>query len=83
MWHPFVQKTDTLYVFNTELCRSIYIRYIADKTVSASKIPVYRFAAPAMVMASADINSDNKGFCYPDSEFCLKSGVIDVSPCKG
>ena len=83
MWHPFVQKTDTLYIFNTELCRSVYIEYEGEATLTASKIPVYSFGAPMSVMASGDDNPDNAGFCYPNASYCLKTGAMDVSPCRG
>ena len=58
--------------------RSIYVDYNAS--VSVYGIPVYHFVPPPSVFKDHKENPDNIGFCVPN---CLKSGVLDVSKCKG
>jgi len=78
MWHPFVEKTDRLYIFSSDICRSIYVEY--EDTREALEIPVLRFTAPPEVFANKTVNPDNAGFCNPD---CFGSGILDVKVCKG
>ncbi|XP_035523779.1 lysosome membrane protein 2c [Morone saxatilis] len=78
-FHPVITKNETLYMFSSDLCRSLYALYEEDVTVKG--IPGYRFSPPSMVFANATVNPANAGFCVP-AENCLGSGVLNVSPCK-
>ncbi|XP_072311485.1 lysosome membrane protein 2c isoform X2 [Eucyclogobius newberryi] len=78
-FHPVVTRNETLYMFVSDLCRSLYAEYEED--VSVKGIPGYRFSPPTKVFASAKVNPDNAGFCVPAGN-CLGSGVLNVSPCK-
>jgi lysosome membrane protein 2 len=85
LWHPFVEKTDTLYIFNTDLCRSLYITYSSSATISSSNIPTYHFTPPPTVMADPQSYPANKCYCSPydnNGTFCLGAGVLNVSNCK-
>ena len=33
MFHPFVEKNETIYMFTNDICRSIYAQYVQDVTV--------------------------------------------------
>ena len=33
MFHPFIEKNETLYMFTNDICRSIYAQYEQDVTV--------------------------------------------------
>ncbi|XP_064637277.1 lysosome membrane protein 2-like isoform X2 [Lineus longissimus] len=78
LYHPFVDKSETLYLFSTDICRSIYVTYDSDQTNYG--IQLYRFVPPLEVFANHTENPVNKGYCRPD---CLGAGVLDITPCKG
>uniref|UniRef100_A0A673A6Y6 Lysosome membrane protein 2-like n=1 Tax=Sphaeramia orbicularis TaxID=375764 RepID=A0A673A6Y6_9TELE len=78
-FHPVVTKNETLYMFSSDLCRSLYAVYEEDVTVKG--IPGYRFTPPSKVFANLTVNPDNAGFCVPAGN-CLGSGLLNVSACK-
>ncbi|XP_071321536.1 lysosome membrane protein 2c [Trachinotus anak] len=78
-FHPIITKTETLYMFSSDLCRSLYALYEGDVTVKG--IPGYRFVPPSEVFANLTVNPANAGFCVPAGN-CLGSGVLNVSVCK-
>ncbi|KAM4810063.1 lysosome membrane protein 2 [Rhinophrynus dorsalis] len=78
-FHPLINKDDTIYIFSSDLCRSLYAVY--ERSESIKNIPVFRFTPPAKAFANATVNPDNKGFCVP-AENCLPSGLLNVSKCK-
>ncbi|XP_033503006.2 lysosome membrane protein 2c [Epinephelus lanceolatus] len=78
-FHPVVTKNETLYMFSSDLCRSLYAQYEED--VQVKGIPGYRFSPPSQVFANQTVNPANAGFCVPAGN-CLGSGVLNVSLCK-
>ncbi|XP_044031149.1 lysosome membrane protein 2c [Siniperca chuatsi] len=78
-FHPVITKNETLYMFSSDLCRSLYAMYEDDVTVKG--IPGYRFSLPSNVFANITLNPANAGFCVPSGN-CMGSGVLNVSPCK-
>ncbi|XP_045923056.1 lysosome membrane protein 2c [Micropterus dolomieu] len=78
-FHPIVTKNETLYMFISDLCRSLYAKYEEDVTVKG--IPGYRFSPPSKVFANMTVNPANAGFCVPAGN-CLGSGLLNVSTCK-
>ncbi|XP_061763940.1 lysosome membrane protein 2c [Nerophis ophidion] len=78
-FHPVITKHETLYMFSSDLCRSIYA--VFEEDVAVKGIPAYRFSPPSQVFANHTVNPANAGFCVPASN-CLGSGVLNVSPCK-
>ncbi|KAE8285145.1 Lysosome membrane protein 2 85 kDa lysosomal membrane sialoglycoprotein [Larimichthys crocea] len=78
-FHPAITKDETLYMFSSDLCRSLYALYEGDVTVK--RIPGYRFSPPSEVFANMTVNPANAGFCVPAGN-CLGSGVLNVSACK-
>ncbi|XP_041815777.1 lysosome membrane protein 2c [Chelmon rostratus] len=78
-FHPVITKSETLYMFSSDLCRSLYALYDEDVTVKG--IPGYRFSPPNKVFANMSVNPANAGFCVPAGN-CLGSGVLNVSSCK-
>uniref|UniRef100_A0A8C6WV13 Scavenger receptor class B, member 2c n=1 Tax=Neogobius melanostomus TaxID=47308 RepID=A0A8C6WV13_9GOBI len=69
----------SLYMFSSDMCRSLYAEYEEDVTVKG--IAGYRFSPLSKVFANATVNPDNAGFCVPAGN-CLGSGVLNVSVCK-
>lgn len=78
-FHPVITKNDMLYIFSSDLCRSLYTVYEEDVTVKG--ISGYRFVPPSSVFANLTVNPDNAGFCVPAGN-CLGSGLLNVSVCK-
>ncbi|KAL4230682.1 Lysosome membrane protein 2 [Mactra antiquata] len=78
IFHPFTKKSDTLYVFSSDLCRSIYFTFLKD--YSQKDIPVYRFTTPPEVFMNVKDNPANLGFCTP-ADNCLDSGLLNVENC--
>ncbi|XP_069020070.1 lysosome membrane protein 2c [Embiotoca jacksoni] len=78
-FHPVITKHEVLYMFSSDLCRSLYAVYEGDVVVK--KIPGYRFSPPSEVFANRTLNPANAGFCVP-ADNCLGSGLLNVSPCK-
>uniref|UniRef100_A0A3Q3K6X2 Uncharacterized protein n=1 Tax=Monopterus albus TaxID=43700 RepID=A0A3Q3K6X2_MONAL len=62
-FHPVIAKNETLYMFSSDLCRSLYAVYEEDVTVKG--IPGYRFIPPSEVFANLSVNPANMGFCVP------------------
>ncbi|XP_030292259.1 lysosome membrane protein 2c isoform X2 [Sparus aurata] len=78
-FHSVITKNETLYMFSSDLCRSLYAVYEED--VNVKGIPGYRFSPPSEVFANLTVNPANAGFCVPAGN-CLGSGVLNVSGCK-
>lgn len=76
VYKPDISKDDALYIFITQLCRSLNVKYLDELTVHG--IDGYRFNPPKYLFESGDINPDNKGFCNPN---CLTSGLLSVNAC--
>lgn len=76
---PFLSKDSTLYVFSTDLCRSMYFRY--EKETQVHGIRAWRFTIPASLFESADIREENRCFCLTAPQ-CPKSGITHVAACR-
>ncbi|PNJ58369.1 CD36 isoform 12 [Pongo abelii] len=79
---PFVEKSQVLQFFSSDICRSIYAVFESD--VNLKGIPVYRFVLPSKAFASPVQNPDNYCFCTEKiiSKNCTSYGVLDISKCK-
>lgn len=79
---PFVQESQVLQFFSSDICRSIYA--VFGGKIDLKGIPVYRFVLPARAFASPAENPDNICFCTEKviSNNCTASGVLDISKCK-
>ncbi|CAF3865416.1 unnamed protein product [Rotaria sordida] len=67
-------QSERLYVFSTDVCRSIYLTF--DSHSSVLNIPTETFSLPAEVFNNATLNPENAGFGN------LDSGVLNVSTCQ-
>ncbi|XP_022244207.1 lysosome membrane protein 2-like, partial [Limulus polyphemus] len=79
MFPPFLDKSDTLYIFTTDLCRSLYLWFEQETKVLG--IDAYRFTGPDKLFADPHVDLDNKCFCA-DPNNCLKAGVIELTSCQ-
>ncbi|KAM5236983.1 platelet glycoprotein 4 isoform 2-T2 [Ctenodactylus gundi] len=79
---PFVEKSQILRFFSSDICRSIYAVFGSE--VNLKGIPVYRFVLPSKAFASPFQNPDNDCFCTEKiiSNNCTSYGVLDISKCK-
>jgi len=83
-FHPKVKRKETLYLFNVDLCRSLYLQYERDASVRG--IPVYKFAVPDKFYKAPANEPDNACYCTSEegmrSPLCTTDGVLDISTCK-
>ncbi|CAI5444021.1 unnamed protein product [Caenorhabditis angaria] len=91
LFKPFISKSDKLYVFVVELCRTIWLEF--EKEVEFRDLKAYRFILPKEVF---DLQyPGNQGFCNPtekeifpienvknNTENCLPHGLLDISKCQ-
>jgi len=83
-FHPQVTRDETLYVFNTDLCRSLFFEYERDSKVRG--IPTYKYSVPDRFYKAPA--NDKANACFCTSEFgladplCKIDGILDVSKCK-
>lgn len=78
---PRLSRDSRLYIYTSELCRSLYLTY--EKDLYHHGIPVYRFVPPPAVLEDPMINPDNLCYCYPDTDHCLGAGMLTLQPCLG
>ncbi|XP_053110828.1 lysosome membrane protein 2 isoform X2 [Hemicordylus capensis] len=78
-FHPLLSTDETIYVFVSDFCRSVYLNF--DSYVSVDGIPAYRFRPPLKLFGNLSINPDNAGFCVPAGN-CLGTGLLNVSACR-
>uniref|UniRef100_A0A670YQ21 Platelet glycoprotein 4 n=1 Tax=Pseudonaja textilis TaxID=8673 RepID=A0A670YQ21_PSETE len=81
-FHPFVNKSEELRFFSSDICRSISAKFESEQIVK--DIPLYRFVIPPSAFASPITNPDNVCFCtdISISENCTLGGMLDISSCK-
>lgn len=77
MFGPFLNASSLLYIFQSDICRSIYASYIGRSVVKG--IPSIDFAAPDILFANRSVNPANGGFCL--GGVCLGAGVLNLSAC--
>uniref|UniRef100_A0A915A930 Uncharacterized protein n=1 Tax=Parascaris univalens TaxID=6257 RepID=A0A915A930_PARUN len=86
LFTPFIEKTDRPYVYDTNICRSVFLQYKAEATVKGIK--GYRFVVPSDVFNSS--LTENCGFCHrleydifskAKGDLCLPDGLLDISRC--
>lgn len=79
---PFVKKSDRLWVFNGDACRSIPFDYVKDSVFK--DIPVLQFKIADEFFLSVDRFPDNECFClHKTRRFrCQQNGVYDIGGCQ-
>ncbi|XP_025087249.1 lysosome membrane protein 2-like isoform X1 [Pomacea canaliculata] len=81
MYPPFIDTSRAYYLFSSDVCRSLEIRYVNGYELK--DIDLDRFVVPSMVFANASVNPDNLGYCTPHApENCLPSGILNGSNCQ-
>ncbi|XP_053260372.1 lysosome membrane protein 2 isoform X1 [Podarcis raffonei] len=78
-FHPLIDTGETIYVFSSDFCRSMYLTF--QKYVTVEGISAYRFSPPEKLFANASVNPDNAGFCVPAGN-CLGAGLLNISACN-
>uniref|UniRef100_UPI00398E7663 lysosome membrane protein 2-like n=1 Tax=Pristiophorus japonicus TaxID=55135 RepID=UPI00398E7663 len=75
-FHPLINKHQTLYIFASDICRSLYVKF--EKELEVRGINAYRFVVPKEVFAIGHPN--NKGFCLSGN--CQLPGILNISICR-
>ncbi|GFO09155.1 scavenger receptor class b, member 2 [Plakobranchus ocellatus] len=79
IYPPWTEKSETKYLFSSDLCRSLGLTYSDEVTVKG--IPLYKFVAPDIMFGNVSTNPYNAGFCTPPGN-CLPAGLLNVSACR-
>ena len=89
-YHPYVESSSTLDVFDMMWCRSIQLtpsRTAATATSTNSSGNSIADDIDVDVFVQSDDVYDNedfeRGFCVSDDMQCMDRGVLDVAPCRG
>eukprot|EP00057_Strongylocentrotus_purpuratus_P024557 XP_011679031.1 PREDICTED: scavenger receptor class B member 1 [Strongylocentrotus purpuratus] len=80
MFHPYVERTEQLDMFNPEYCRSLAYNY--EKDVNYKGIPLLRFKLATNTWANATDWPPNAGYCSGKPEMCGVSGIMRQDPCR-
>ncbi|KAF6024459.1 SCARB2 [Bugula neritina] len=78
MYHPFIEKTESLSIFSSDLCRSINVIYNSQHFLQ--DVPQYRFKPPQSLFDYPPENEDSA--CYCVGETCPHGGVLNISACQ-
>ncbi len=84
IWHPGAQKTDEVYIYSPDLCRSLRLEFVESHD-NEYGIENYRFVLPSTTFANS---SENQGFCLNSTTEnktheikCLPSGLMSLRSC--
>ena len=84
LWHPAATRTERIYSFIPDICRSVYLEYNETRQNSFS-ISNYRYTLPNRVF---DNSTENHGFCLnyttpnrTQERQCLPSGLFSLRSC--
>ncbi|CAL8073695.1 unnamed protein product [Orchesella dallaii] len=77
---PFLEKEDSIVIFNTDLCRTLKLSFKEEITVHDLK--AYRFAPSRELLQGPAQNPDNMCYCLRENKTECQSGIIDVSVCR-
>nr|KAG5697775.1 hypothetical protein BaRGS_026732 [Batillaria attramentaria] len=76
LYPPFVDTSQSYYLFSSDLCRSLVIKY--SDTYTLKGIDLARFKVPREAFVNV---SYGQGFCTPNDN-CLPSGLLNASVCR-
>jgi len=79
LYPPFIDKSKRLYIFNSDICRSIYLNYAETITI-IDDIEVIGFKPELEFFADPAVNKDNEAFC---TDSCMPAGVLNLTECVG
>jgi scavenger receptor class B protein 1 len=80
-FNPYIQKEETLWFFNDQLCRSMPL--VFEKKVVSRTLPGYRFVPRPDVFMSPKSHPENDCYCV-DKTLCsmLGDGMFGISKCQ-
>ncbi|KAJ9584879.1 hypothetical protein L9F63_020779 [Diploptera punctata] len=82
---PFRKSSDSIYIFMSDVCRSLNAEY--ERDVKVEGVPALRFLASKNLFTSGEEYAPNMCFCDgkkgtpPEKRVCLKSGALDLYNC--
>ncbi|XP_054163071.1 platelet glycoprotein 4-like [Oppia nitens] len=82
LFKPFIDKDDVLYVYEPQICRTVYFKYWKESSVQ--DIDTYRFRIPQEYYASPLKVKGNMCYCIKerkDNKECDRSCTLDISRC--
>ncbi|XP_055380715.1 sensory neuron membrane protein 2 [Condylostylus longicornis] len=86
LFAPFHKKGDSMYIFSSDICRSVQLFY--EQNVMYSGIPGFRYSIGANFVNDIGPEYSNECFCidklpnlFKRSNGCLYSGALDLTHC--
>ncbi|XP_067945484.1 lysosome membrane protein 2-like isoform X2 [Watersipora subatra] len=79
MYHPFIDVKDKLFLFSSDLARSIDVVFSSKHYLH--DVPQYRFKPPAALFGYPPDNYDNACYCLGDE--CPHNGVLNITAVQG
>ncbi|CAG2110749.1 unnamed protein product [Medioppia subpectinata] len=80
LFKPNLEKEDTIYAFEPQLCRSVYFKYWKESEVQ--DIDTYRFRVPQEYFQCPLVNEDNTCYCNRNVSLCNRNGMIEIAHCQ-
>jgi scavenger receptor class B protein 1 len=84
LWHPDASKTERVYAYIPDICRSIYLEF-NDTRANKFNIDTYHYTFPNTVFSNSP---ENVGFCLNSTAVnktheleCLPSGLFSLKTC--
>jgi len=81
MYNPKIEAGDRVYVFVSDICRSIFMDYLGEREYRG--YTGHYFVSDGRLFADPGTNPDNFCFCGETGTDCLASGLANLEPCKG
>lgn len=80
MYHPDIQKDETLRMYQPNLCRSISYNFVSEENFKG--VPVLKFGLSPSTFSNSTAFPPNRGFCSGQRDLCGPSGVMRQDPCR-
>jgi len=73
---PRPSKTERVYIFVSDVCRSLYVTYQREQYLKDIKLQ--RYTTPDELFQNSTINKENAAFCVPK---CYGTGLLHIGQC--
>ncbi|KAJ8045804.1 Scavenger receptor class B member 1 [Holothuria leucospilota] len=78
MYHPFLDREETIQLFHPDLCRSVSMLYEQDITFKG--VPLFKFVLANYTYANGTVYPPNEGFYKSGTS--VPSGILRQDPCR-
>lgn len=82
LYAPFMDKSKPVFIFNNDLCRSLYVDFNTTARTDYHSIEMFVYKPSEFFFEDHLHNPENGGFCTPAGN-CLGAGVLNLTACQG